>query len=343
MLEMPNGLSTAGLEYYRVRANQLSTRMNNSGGKLAGYLRWQLSYCQKPFLFFDTHEEAKRRFHDAALSVNFLGSEGKIEIRAPDDRFWHKVWNAFVEATVELDRRHIDLKKIQAELGPIAPYFGKGQPIGVRILNGIKFEPFQCLVKFSRREFVDDMMRYGRFRIAPASSYNSSAFNRATKDLEIERKFRVPLISEYMAGDETVSVNGQEVPTSQGYVPVSFTLPDYYPFSTCAAAERRLATDFDADAALIVRDTKAFIARMKNALNYAFPLWECIARPVTYYDPYKDAPSDPDQEFYKHFSYAYQVEHRIILRPRGVMHFSNLEPFFVELGNLDGIAEALLP
>jgi hypothetical protein len=64
-------------------------------------------------------------------------------------------------------------------------------------------------------------------------------------------------------------------------------------------------------------------------------------RPVKYYDRYKDLPTDHDQEFYKEFRFAYQAEHRIVLSPNGIRHYPKLQPFFVELGDMSDIAEAL--
>ena len=64
---------------------------------------------------------------------------------------------------------------------------------------------------------------------------------------------------------------------------------------------------------------------------------------VYYFDPYNDIPKDMNQEFWKHIAYAYQKEHRCVLRPRMRKGIHNaLKPFFVEIGSLDDISEIVI-
>ena len=71
-----------------------------------------------------------------------------------------------------------------------------------------------------------------------------------------------------------------------------------------------------------------------------FPTWQFLEGEFYYYDPYNDIPRSRNQEFWKRFSYSYQKEHRCVLRPRR-QYFGELAPFFVELGPLGDIAEAI--
>lgn len=125
-----------------------------------------------------------------------------------------------------------------------------------------------------------------------------------------------------------------------GFIPLEFVIDDYYLFSTCKEIDRRMPTDFEADAALIVKSRAELMNRLKKAMLKQFPTWQFLEGEVYDYDPYNDIPRSKNQEFWKHFSYSYQKEHRCVLRPM-VQHFGGLGPFFVEVGPLNDIAEAV--
>jgi len=330
------------LRYYREVAAFLDAKAKANGDKLNLYERWRLHYCNKPYLFFETDAELLQRAFDAANNVHFLGESGKIEARSPIDKHWFQAWQTFQETVEEMTRRGIHYSEIMRGKNNFAPYFKHGEPIGMKLLDGVDFRQFEMLLKFSKREYVQDMLNYGRFRISPASSYDTPAYNIAMADVEIERSYRISLITEFIDGIESIDIKGKKVPVSQGYIQVGFPLPDYFLFSTCGIAERRMPTDFNADSALLIQQPKEFMVRMKAALHRIYPTWQFVERPVTYYDNYKSLKFDRDHEFYKDFKFAYQTEHRIILRPNGLQHYQKLEPFFVEIGDLGDIAEALI-
>ncbi|WP_131814557.1 hypothetical protein [Cognatishimia maritima] len=336
-----SAMTRDGLQYYRNVTGSLEAKAKSKGGRLPLYEHMRLSYCKKPFLYFDTDEEITQLAYDAANNIQYLGEEGKIEARPVDNDYWFRVWQTFQETMEEMARRGIHPREIIGDRDKFAQYFHDGEPVGLRLLKGVSFAPFKKLLKFSRRDYVQDMLNIGRFRISPASSYNNPAYNVAMADVEVERRYRVSLISEYMDGEDFIEVKGNRIPVSQGYLPVDFPLPDYYLFSTCGLPERRMPTDFQSNAALLIHRPREFVRRIKVALQNAQPTWQFMEGPVKYYDRYKDIPSDQDQEFYKEFKFAYQAEHRIILRPNGIGHYTNLQPFFVEIGNLSDIAEML--
>lgn len=319
----------------------LDAKIKANGGRSNLSQQVALNYFNKPYLFFETDEELKQRAYDAANNVQYLGEGGKIEVRSLLDEYWFRTWQTFQDTLEEMRRRNIHHREIMSDGRKFCQYFTNGEPVGIKLLNGVEFAPFKKLLKFSRHDYVEGMLKFGRFRIAPASSYDTPAYNVAMADVEIERSYRVSFISEYINGDEFIEIKGKMIPISQGYLPVGFPLPDYYLFSTCGVPERRMPTDFDADAALLIHRPDEFMSRMKAALHRVYPTWQFAERPVKYYDNYKDLPTDQDQEFCKDFKFAYQSEHRIVVRPNGIRHYTKLEPFFVELGDLSDIAEAL--
>ena len=335
-------VNNSGLTYYQAIATSIEARVKSNGGRANLQQNWRFNYCKKPYLFFATDEEVKQRAYDAANNAHYLGESGKIEARSPIDQQWSRSWQTFQDAIEEMTRRGIHPREILNGKEQFAQYFRDGRPMGPALLEGINFDLFGKLLKFSKREYVQDMLNHGRFRISPAASYDTPAYNVAMADIEIERSYRLSLISEYMNGQEFIEMKGTKVPVSQGYVPVGFPLPNYYLFCTCGAPERRMPTDFEADSALLIHRPEEFVKRMKAALHQVYPTWQFIDQPVKYYDSYKDLPTDRDQEFHKDFKFAYQSEHRIVLRPNGIQHNTTLQPFFVELGNLTDLAEVLV-
>lgn len=329
------------LQYYRNGVASLGAKAKSKGGRLPLYERWRLNYCKKSFLYFETDEEITQLAHDAANNIQYLGEAGKIEARPVDDEFWFKVWQTFQEAMEEMACRGIHRREIIGDRKNFAQYFHDGEPVGLKLLEGVGFAPFEKLLKFSRPDYVSEMLNIGRFRISPASSYDNPAYNVAMADVEIERSYRVSFISEYMAGEDSIEVNRTRIPVSQGYLSVAFPLPDYFLFSTCGLPERRMLADFQSEAAPLVHRPKEFVKRMKAALHLAQPTWQLIDRPVKYYNRYRNFPSDQDQEFYKEFRLAHQAEHRVILRPNGLRHYTKLQLFFVEIGDLSDVAEIL--
>ena len=118
-------------------------------------------------------------------------------------------------------------------------------------------------------------------------------------------------------------------------------MDDYFLFCTCTDISRRMPTDFEADAALIIKDKMAFIDRLRKAFAQQYPHWQFLEGNVYYYDPFNDIPKDMNQEFWKHISFSYQKEHRCVLRPKRKEE-GELQAFFVELGSLEDISEMVL-
>lgn len=123
-----------------------------------------------------------------------------------------------------------------------------------------------------------------------------------------------------------------------------FELPiisdDYYLFSTCERIHHRMPTDFDADAAIVIRDPRLFTKRLVAAFAEHHPDWRALHGSVTYYDPYRDYTKFRAPEMLKHFRYAYQKEFRAAFRPRhGIA--GDLAPLFLSIGPMTGYADLL--
>ena len=329
-------------EWFKHRENELRNSANANGGRLKWHDGWRYEYYKQPYLLLESDDVIIERFNDVLSNGLDITVEGKIAptpMMANNARFAR----LFTEIIEETNWRGILTRHSgNSATEQLHSYFKDGTPLGVKMFRDKSEVPGQWLLKFSRREFVADMYAHGRFRISPASYYAKGSHIRAVKDLETARNYKLKAINEVIKGKDEINFNGKKIPITGGVVRLEFKMDDYYLFSTCKEINRRMPTDFDADAVLVIKNRSDFIRRLRDSLLQALPAWEFIEGEVYYFDPYNDIPSNANQEFWKHISFAYQKEHRCVLRPR-VRQPGNreLKPFFIELGSLDDISEMI--
>lgn len=325
-------------KWFKKREQELMYEASQNDGKLALHKLWRLAYYKQPYLLLQPDDVIIERFGDIFTNSIDIDAEGKISI-TPMVTNNSRLGRLFTEIIEETNWRCILTQdSIYESTQQIQAYFANGTPMGVKMFRGRTNVKSDSLVKFSKRQFIEDAYSYGRLRISPASEYAKGSHLRAVKDLEKARPYKLKAFNEAMNGETNVKFQNHELPIKQGVVDLEVIMDDYFVFCTCTDISRRMPTDFEADAALIIKDKKAFIHRLRKALLKDHPHWNFAEGSVYYYDPFNDIPKDMNQEFWKHISYSYQKEHRCILR-RNNQHDSDLKPFFVELGPLNDIAE----
>ncbi len=328
-------------DWFSERARELEKQSVKNGG-LPRHEIWRGEYYSNPYLLLETDETILVRFADIFTNSLDLSIDGKITI-TPTLEQDGRLSRFFTEIIEETNWRGILNKgSMQPAFEKINPYFKDGEPLGIRMFRTLPKEQENHLFKFSNKEFVEDMYKYGRFRISPASYYSKGSHIRAVKDLETQRHYRLKAINEVVSGLSSLEIEGHRIDIINGVVPIDFHIDDYYLFSTCNELSRRMPTDFESDAVLIIKDRKEFINRIETELLISFPDWEFLENDVYYYDSYNDLPKDQNQEFYKHISYSYQKEHRSIIRSKiSRQTKERLEPFFIDLGALDDICDVI--
>jgi hypothetical protein len=330
-------------DWFQKRKREIEQRAKNNNGQLTRQDRWTLEYYRYPYLLLETDDAIKERFVDVFTNGMTIDSGGKVTVTpmmANDGR----LSIMFGELLEETGWRGILTDDVAANAREqIMACFEGGVPLGVRMFGDRTHVEDKWLVKHSKRKHIDEMYKYGRIRIAPASEYASGSYIKAVKDLETARRFKVPKLHDVLDGRTEVFFQGKMIPIRNGVIPVEFMMSDYYLFSTCREIDRRMPTDFKADAALIIKDRTAFVQLLRNALLHTQPAWEFLEGEAYYYDPYRDMAHDMNLEFWKHFSFAYQKEHRCVFRPRpSLSTWVKLPPFFVELGSLEHMAEVVV-
>jgi hypothetical protein len=342
MFSFPNKSTQNAYNWKKSRLDELKQQAKDNGNKIERHNKWRMSYYENPYLILENNDAILDRFSEIISNTMEINADGKIALIAFErgGDMWMSLFTEIIEETNWRGILNRDNTTGRAR-GP-ADYFNDGPPIGVKMFEGKTDLNREWLIKFSDKVFVDEMFRFGRFKISPASFYAKGSHIRAVKDLETTRHYKIKALKELLSGKTEVEILGRSVPIVNGTVPLDYQIKDYYLFSTCCGISRRMPTDFESDSALIIKNKNEFILRIKKALQKKFIDWNFIERKVYYYDPYNDLPHDKNQEFWKHMAYAYQKEHRCILKPPlSVGTFSKLEPFFIEIGSLSDIAEVV--
>jgi hypothetical protein len=194
------------------------------------------------------------------------------------------------------------------------------------------------LVKYGKRQFLEPMLHSGDMRLANAGLYNDMALLDAVRDDETSRTFFIPTYRERLAGETHLDFHGHRIEFHDDDIVLPLVFDDYYLFSLCESIHYRMPTDFDADAAIIIRDPIRFKQRLISTFLARFPDWVPMEGAVTYYDPYRDYSRFSVPEMAKHFGYAYQKEARVAFRPRRKPSMS-LEPLVLSIGSMTDYAD----
>ena len=168
--------------------------------------------------------------------------------------------------------------------------------------------------------------------------YNDAGFLNAVRDDETSRTFFIPTFRERLAGETHLEMGGHRQPFDDDDVVLPLISDDYFLFSLCEQVHYRMPTDFEADAAIVIRDPELFKQRLISTFLARFPGWMPMEGSVIYYDPYRDYTKFRVPEMAKHFGYAYQKEARIVFRPRQ-KHSAPLKPFHLSIGSMRDYAD----
>lgn len=327
------------LKWFKSRLAELDAQAVANDGKLSRSDHWRVTYYRDPYLIRAKDEDCLQRLCYIHHNQAYITEEGEIapiSVLSEDSNLMRKFTAIMEEISL---RKGISDQLIQAVNKPLGKYFQNGRPIGVELFKGI-FEPEKpYFVKFSeKKKFVEQMLEQGRFRVSPASLYSDSNLLHAQQDLETERSFVIPCYDHVLLGHHNVTIEGTNYDIAEDDAAIKKSVPDYYLFSLCKEIDRRMPTDFKAEAALIVKDRRKFQRLFFDALRDALKGWNFRNGDVDYYDPYLDFTKHKTLEMTKHFRFHYQKEFRLMARPKRSVTTA-LKPFFIEIGPMHEYAE----
>jgi hypothetical protein len=192
-------------------------------------------------------------------------------------------------------------------------------------------------------EMLDD----GKIRFRPASSYDDPQLDPARRDRELEKVRKRPGRATKITlpnGVQTTPI-GEVSYARRSAIEENGVLRDreFWISSWSLEFDPRLFAEFTVaggppcDAVIVAWDTEALANRIDAATAKQLPDWLFAGFPIQYFDPYDLQPSSAlDASMEKDFSYAYQRELRLGLRPPTPIEKG--QPKFLKIGPLTDIA-----
>lgn len=308
-------------------------------GRLVRHEVWRHAYLARPYLIGADDDVLAQRFCDVFMNVMEVGQDGKLSPVWPET---DQPTQLFTHLLEEYGARSSALPAgiVEAARAPLFRYFEHGTPLGFTMFQEYSTPNAPVLVKYGKRKFLEPMFQFGTLQLSNAKSYNNSSFVDAARDDEIRRTFVYPTYKERLKGESSVVAMGRTIEFGDNDFELPLVFDDYYLFSACERIHHRMPTDFDADAAIVIRDPTLFTQRLVSTFLAHHPDWVAMHGKVTYYDPYRDYTKFRMPEMAKHFRYAYQKEFRVAFRPRRRIA-TQLQPLFLSIGPMTEYADLM--
>ena len=307
-------------------------------GALRRHEMWRHTYLARPYMVGAPDQRVAERFKNVFLNVNEIGSKGLLQpVPMKETDEYMQVFTHLLEEYGSRSGGPPDAL-ISAARAPLMKYFENGKPTGYRMFEGYTQPSSRVLVKYGRREFLEQMFTHGKLRLSNAKFYNDEGFLDAVRDDETSRTFFIPTYKERLKGRSSITIRGNVVEFGDDDIVIPLVFDDYYLFSLCEKIHYRMPDDFNADSAIVIREPERFKQCLIKAFAAKFPNWEAIHGKVTYYDPYRDYSKFSVPEMAKHFGYAYQKEFRIVFRPKQRV-MTKLEPLQLSVGPMTDYAD----
>ncbi len=299
---------------------------------------WRHQYLAYPYLLGASDEMVEERFKSIFMNNVELTKEGKISLVPLETTEEFMV--AFTHLLEEYAARVGGLPGdvVAKARGPIDKYFEQGSPPGVRMFEKYTTPSGPLLVKYGKRRFLEPMLSTGSIRISNAKFYSNSGFLDSIRDDETSRTFFFPTYRERLQEKRSILFKGHNIPIEDDDIALPFRFDDYYLLSLCTHVHHRMPTDFDADAAIVIKNPAVFVQRVIATFLARHSDWVPLEGPVIYYDPYRDYTKFTIPEMAKHIGYAYQKEFRIAFKPKQRV-YTDLEPLMLSIGSMKDYAD----
>lgn len=327
---------------FQQQAKVLKERAEAGDGTLSEVEFYNQKYGDYPYLLLEPDDVIAERMADVMNNSTDISEDGKLSPSTELQLSKHN--ELFYGLMGEVNFRQLHQKAFTPFSKIIEKYNIKGKPVGVSMFQKAGYVPTDSIIKYTAAEYAKDMVDNGSIRIAPAQYYKDAAPLDAMRDNETYRVYKMRALTEWLNGDKSVDIFGNQLDIKNGFIELFTEVPNYYMYCTCTYFSRRMPTDFNANAAVIIEDKEEFLKRLDSAAARQLPNHEYFSGDVTYYDPYNDNPNESSvgyPEMIKHFSYAYQKEHRCVWRCPENIDSETIEPVYLKLGPLNDIARAV--
>jgi hypothetical protein len=185
------------------------------------------------------------------------------------------------------------------------------------------------LYRYSERQWLERSLKFGEFRLRPASEYKYQETDAARHDDEL-------VCTDKLQASSVTFINktmGNEIKPVGEVSFVSEWHTDYLIISFATCWDKRLFDEFpDTDSCLIIHDVEEFSNRLYKVTEKILPEWIGIDMPVVYGEDSTHGPV-----FSKPFRFIPQKEWRFAWNP--LISQKQLEPTIVTIGDISDIAE----
>ncbi|WP_396616289.1 hypothetical protein ACHZ97_00675 [Lysobacter soli] len=185
------------------------------------------------------------------------------------------------------------------------------------------------LYRYSERQWLERTLRFGEFRLRPASAYKELEPAPARQDDERNRVS----ISKKGTFKITLEQTGAEIETLGDLTRTSSFDRDYYTLCFSSRWDPGSLEAFEgSDSCLVVHDPEQVMERVHSEVERLFPGWVSLDAPVTY----GTRPNPLGVPFSKPEQYVFQAEHRLVVIPPEPQV---LVPVNVVIGSIEDVAE----
>ncbi len=289
---------------------------------------WRQEYNQDSYLSHLSHADLSFRAKYLIENLTSLELNGKIGLRDINREPAHTLMRKFTHVLQELVIRKRDPEKRFLK-GASVPEAMLGQEAKLIKLNEHVCRKRPHLIKFGKCEYFEK----SSFKVSLASSFSDPSLNTAQMDDEMK--------AIYYPHPKDITVSTQDGNVIDGIknVKITYEIPnDYYIFCSSLFFDVRLFGDFEADACLLIFDSKNFSNDLFNQVAKKIEVTNHGNKQVTYVDPIRpDHGKPPPIEFHKHIRYLYQNEFRhVFVSSKEVGNPSDL---FVHIPEVDKYSE----
>lgn len=293
---------------------------------------WRKMYHSNRYLSNLSVSDLQSRLNDILINLLVFSKDGSLSFDQSSQMI------GLVESFIHLEEE-MSQKGMSINLLNKATEYKNKYP---NILNAINTwndrKPLmgEYLVKFSKREYLDQIKNFGKIRVNPASIYDDPSLNLAVRDRELSQTVILPQgtkLKKRMPTGEYKEIDGIK------NMSINNHSTDFYVYCATKTYQHRLFDDFGADACLLIYDIKIFLDKILNCLKTSYPNWLVKSGDVRFNDPFSP-PNTSDIPFNKHFRFWYQSEFRIAFKPKTPV--KKLEPIDLEIGSLVDCCELII-
>ena len=184
------------------------------------------------------------------------------------------------------------------------------------------------LYRYSERKWLERALKFGEFRLRPASDYLVLEAAAARQDDERNR-MSVRKKGTFVM---TLERTGEIVETLGDVMHTRSIDVDYLMLCFSTGWDPLLIEEFEgSDACLIINEPSQFLDRIHDEIEKRLSGWRSLDAPVSYgkNNPLGVAFSKPER-------YLSQAEHRLVVAPPS---YQVLEPTLITIGSIESIAE----